>query len=686
MSAASTVSTRWARLPVHPKRALGWVAVALLVGMLAYASIARVLGKVGHPSPTLDDAYIHFQYARAIAEGHPFRYQAEAPISTGATSVLWPLLLAPFYALGARAEAILWPAWVLSYVALAALSMEAFSLTKPLAGRSAARGAALLVLAFGGFAWCAASGMEVVPFAWLLAHAARRGAEWAETPEARTPAALAKVAIVAALCPLMRPEGAIVTVALGLLVALYPRREASRLEAAWCFAGAVIPHALLFALTGSPTSSTAQVKLLQASPYAVLPDAFLENTRVLLGILDGSAWSAEFVPQGGAAFALLGLVAVAWRGHTTGRLARAGLVLTIALCMLAPCTYTTFLWNRLRYLWPFATGWLIGLACLTQILRELGSKIDARVGTWLSHVALGLFAGVLGSRLDFVLTDVAQSASGIDRQQATLGRWVAENLPKDAIVGVNDTGAVAYFGNRRTFDVVGLTTPGEGRYWVAGPASRFEHYERLQKTAPSSLPTHFVVYPEWMGIPSVLGRTLMLATVTDATILGGQSMHATEAEWSLLGTGASPWTALGETLDELDVADLESERAHDFELLGAREGEQSVREAPSPEGILLADGGRTRRKVDRFWVRLTGQAQRFAIARVAAGSPEETTSLRMRVAGQDVGRASLTNEAWTELSFPLPVTLRGEHVAVELVAEEGTFESFHYWFGGRATP
>jgi hypothetical protein len=62
------------------------------------------------------------------------------------------------------------------------------------------------------------------------------------------------------------------------------------------------------------------------------------------------------------------------------------------------------------------------------------------------------------------------------------------------------------------------------------------------------------------------------------------------------------------------------------------------------------------------------------------------TSLRMRVAGQDVGHASLTDEAWTELTFPVPASLSGDHVEVELVAEEGTFESFHYWFGRRPTP
>lgn len=45
---------------------------------------------------------------------------------------------------------------------------------------------------------------------------------------------------------------------------------------------------------------------------------------------------------------------------------------------------------------------------------------------------------------------------------------------------------------RRTFDVVGLTTRSEPRYWAAGAGSRFEHYEHMPR---AELPTHFIVYP-----------------------------------------------------------------------------------------------------------------------------------------------------------------------------------------------
>jgi len=70
---------------------------ALAVALLAQRTIGGVLAKVGHAAAPLDDAYIHFQYARAIVEGHPLRFQAGAAITSGATSMLWPALLAPFW-------------------------------------------------------------------------------------------------------------------------------------------------------------------------------------------------------------------------------------------------------------------------------------------------------------------------------------------------------------------------------------------------------------------------------------------------------------------------------------------------------------------------------------------------------------------------------------------------------------
>jgi hypothetical protein len=681
---------------------------------VARAAIGGVLAKLGHPGAALDDAYIHFQYARAFAEGHPFRFQAGEPISTGATSFAWPLVLAAPYAAGLRGESILWAAWTLSFVALGALAYEAYALAKPLAGGAAAIGAGAMTLFFGGLVWGAASGMEVVPFAWLVAHATRRAAEWAEDPSRRTRRRALLLLALAFAAPFVRPEGAITSCVLGVAVLLHPLRSAAgsgsasgsggsrsepsaappasaaRRAGARAFAlafvvAAIAPNLVVYALTGHGSTSTAQVKLLWGNPYYDFGAATLANARTLVSqILDGEVWSAEFLPSGGAPIACAGLAALAWRGSAAGKAFRAGALLVLALSMFVPCTYVTFLWNRLRYLWPFAPAWFVGLACLARVLGSfVGRFLDARAGVATTALLAGGVAGALLVRLDWVLEDVAHSASGIDRQQVALGRWADATLPKGARVGVNDTGAIAYFGNRRTFDVVGLTTPTEGRYWVAGAASRYEHYERLHRTAPALLPTHFIVYPEWMGCEPVLGRMLHEAVVTDASILGGAAMRAYEARWDHLGSGDAPWTAtsppLARVVDELDVADLESERAHAYDLAGAREGEEAVEEGNAPAGAVVVDGGRTNRAVDRFTIHTPPPARPLrGIARVEARDPG--TTLVVRAAGAVVARVPVPDGPWTEIVFDLPAD-PAPTKRIEVTAEGPAVTSFHYWFG-----
>src|SRR5258708_36176701 len=108
-----------------------------------------------------------------------------------------------------------------------------------------------------------------------------------------------------------------------------------------------------------------------------------------------------------------------------------------------------------------------------------------------------------------------------------------------------------------------------------------------------------------MGMPMVLGDVLHKATVTDSTILGGGTMVAYVADWTNLGTGEKPWTQdVGELTDTLDVADLDSEEEHAYELLGAGEGEQIAQQGAAPDGSPVVDGGRTHRTRERFVARL----------------------------------------------------------------------------------
>ncbi len=72
-------------------------------------------------SAPLDDVFIHFDYARAIARGYPFQWSEGNGFSSGNTSLAYPFALAIGYLLGFRQLSLMhWAAIV------AAISMLGF--------------------------------------------------------------------------------------------------------------------------------------------------------------------------------------------------------------------------------------------------------------------------------------------------------------------------------------------------------------------------------------------------------------------------------------------------------------------------------------------------------------------------------------------------------------------------------
>jgi hypothetical protein len=706
------------------------LAVAAALGALCIAGILR---QAGEPALPLDDSFIHLQYARRLGEGSFFSFVPGEGYSTGATSWLWPLLVAPFWALGLRDLDLVWVVWGLGALAHAGVMLETARVAAPLCGRAGALLAAALCAVFGAFAWFAYSGMETVALSWILMRTVRVAAESCEAPPPGRRSLRVELALLGLLAPLLRPEGAIAS----LIAVIAATRWRPRLGAMLVPAcgPAVIPVAHLL-LAGHAASATAQVKLLIFDPYLdpwTMVQQVLGQVRFLVGdLLQGNPWTTIFLPTGFGVVLCVGLGALtvgAWRPEwiwlgdapprrrtreragasrpprpapgpapleRVGPRWRIGFVWLVALGTLVPCTYGTLLWNRVRYLWPFAPSWFVAVACLGSALGLLAARLRPSLALC-GPAALGALTGAFAAKLPWSMSDLAESARAIDRQQVELGRWAAV-LPADARIGVNDTGAIAYLSGRRTFDVVGLTTESETRYWLAGAGSRFEHYERLGRAA---LPTHFFVYPEWMLCSPVLGRELHRATVLDQSILGGTSMVAYEARYDLLGSGARPFAprSWGELLDELDVADLESEQAHGYVLWPARAADDVVAMWPTPDGRVVADGGRLYRVEDRFVAHLRAAGEVLLAMRIVAASPLELWLDGKRLeAPSDVaakaepwgwepeetgaGPAPADGKPapWVERVVPVGALSAGDHAVVVRPSDGTSFASYHYWW------
>src|SRR5262249_10286262 len=145
------------------------------------------------------------------------------------------------------------------------------------------------------------------------AYGLRKAIEWGEAPGSeRTERSWRTLMLLSLFAPLLRPEGALVSLVLLAVLAAFPgpRPRASALLAV---VGVFVVPLLTLALTGRAASSTTVVKWLPGNPYyghgAALVAAVRDNVRLLFDtLIDGREWSAVFVPSGSRPFALAALL------------------------------------------------------------------------------------------------------------------------------------------------------------------------------------------------------------------------------------------------------------------------------------------------------------------------------------------------------------------------------------------
>ena len=149
---------------------------ALLAGLaiaIAWAFAATVLVHTRPMGLPLDDSYIYLTYAKQIGRGQPFSYFPGGGYSAGSTSALWPFVLAPLWALGARGHALVWASYLVSAALYVVTVLGVRAVAAAIAGELAGVVAGVIALSIAPLAWAALSGMEVAFATALLVTALR---------------------------------------------------------------------------------------------------------------------------------------------------------------------------------------------------------------------------------------------------------------------------------------------------------------------------------------------------------------------------------------------------------------------------------------------------------------------------------------------------------------------------------
>ncbi len=587
--------------------ALFCVTAGLIFVVYALASLTAGRGEVLLP---LDDVYIHFQYARQLANGQPFVYNPGQPPTSGATSFLYPFILAFGYLLGFQGLNLALWAMIVGTLALISSMGLIYRLVKIFYSPDwLAISTALIFALTGAVSWHFMSGMEtglmiLLTLATLYTVIARRF--WV-------------FIISTSLLALMRPEGGILAVlAVGAMILQMwtirwtglrpaPTDDASRMDVGvyhsaplrkWRILILLIPILMLgvqplvnWLVTGSAVASGNAAK----SIFGTIPfDLTLVIRRVLENLV--RMW-VEFVtgysPREGwylpflmGSLAMIGLVLLLIRRERRliGFLLLAWLIAGTA----AVSTLDTAFWHFKRYqmplialLFPLA-AWGIGMLLDAKAQRGKGAeKINKSlsfsvfsVTLWFKLYSLLVFLMALWTDVAF-LNHFALNADYVYRQPLQMARWLQANTTEDAVIAVHDVGMMRYMGGRMTLDMVGLTTPGAAEYWRNGPGSVAEFLIRNQ---PDYIASYGHGHGYGLGMiadTDIYGEPLASFPVTldpnYNVALAADFQGIYKPDWSGAFWNSGPGTidADGQSIEYevVNVADLESEKQYQYQWL-----------------------------------------------------------------------------------------------------------------------
>ena len=555
----------------------GLCGLLALIVLLAYVLAGAVDGQSIMP---LDDAYIHFQYAKSIATLDPYQYNPGLPPTSGATSFLYPYLLAVGYVLGLQGLNLGYWAMLLGASALAASGWLIYRLTRTLASEFVAVIVACVFILSGEFAWHAMSGMEtsIAVMLTLL------------TLYAVTRRDVRLTGIAGALLALIRPEGgalALIAAAVALYLAFetIPVRNRMGIPHPWLWRREwlilLLPVLALgvqplvnLALTGSAVASgNAAKSLFGMIPFDIgvivgrIWDNFTRTFLELAGLRaarePGYYAPILFLP------AAVGLWAIFRQRHAVAIL----LALWLIVGFGAIATLDTAFWHFKRYQMP--------LIALLYPLAGWGiAEVMLRLPRWsrlirdLALVLLVLFIPL--SALQF-WGHYRLNTGYVAAQPLQMARWLRANTSLDTIIAVHDVGMMRYIGERTTVDVVGLTTPGAADYWRNGPGSVGEYLEQVRPDYIASYGTGHGLGLGYLQATDLYAETVASYTVSldpNANVaLAAETQgiyvpnwtNAAQAPYPISTTLVTPYVNGMTMIETLDVADIESERRHDYQ-------------------------------------------------------------------------------------------------------------------------
>lgn len=550
----------------------------------------------------LDDTWIHFVYARNLAQQGGLYYNPGVP-EAGATSPLWAILLSiPLKILMPFGVGPVEISKALGLLFAIGLSIVVYHLVHTYTGSYLASLLAGILIALDPtLSFSKVSGMEVALFAFLMVLALllyTKGRSLA-------------CGVALGFSVLARPEGylfvgvLLLTLALRLIWKGYSTDggDLKRL------ASLIIPLVVIilpmiffyFSVNGTPFPNTFHAK------HRDLGFFNYDNLRAVwsgylrpLAYFSNSAWLITLP------LLLVGTVASLKKEGTFALpLVTFPWALYYGLSVILPIESRAWNFAGRRYLDPTIPFLVILIAI--ALWRIWSSARDwlrrglpqHRFKPWLANLFVASLAVVIidppikeGLSLWQVLPgEYSWNCRNVEDVNVRLGHWVSESLPPDSLIALGDAGAIRYFGHGTMIDLLGLNS----HELLDRDQFEFMSEQRVD---------YLIVFPNVSFDGWPYAKRIYEITIDDNWILGGWTMVVYETNWNPQVSKKESWYQIDtegmELIDSLDVGDPRDEVSHDYSITG--EKPPFARTFKTAADVTLLDDGRAHTGEESFTV------------------------------------------------------------------------------------
>ena len=422
--------------PELSRRDLAILALAVVIGAGAYLIASALIYRIGFP---LDDSWIHQTYARNLAVYGQWAFQLGRP-SAGSTAPLWTFLLAIGYWL--HLAPYFWTYFLgsLTLFGLAALSEKTARKLFP-TYHPRLPWIGLFFAVEWHMLWAAMSGMETLLHALLVTAVL----VMIITGSRR----YLTLGLLTGVSVWVRPDGLTLLGPVALTIYFVEKswNEKGRALVLYLigFGSLFVPY-LLFNLwlSGTPMPNTFYAKQTEYASWQAEP-IFYRLSVLLVQLLTGP--SVVLFPG------VIGYVVLAVRRRAWATIAAmlwcGGYLLLYILRLPA--------YQHGRYLMPaMPIFFLFGLLAILEFWK---SNLFGR-NHWFIQTAWQLCL-VMVSALFLVLgaRSYGEDVGLIESEMVETAKWVAANLPPNAVIAAHDIGALGYFDHHPLIDLAGLVSP-----------------------------------------------------------------------------------------------------------------------------------------------------------------------------------------------------------------------------------